>query len=921
MSRVGYVRIEVQVDDSQVQRLDAAVQHLASEMRSLMATNKSFQQTAMGINKETAQLAARVETLQKRLNGQTSTTSRLAAENKKLVRELESTRGATQQVSQAAKEGVTHTNSLNRSFKALSSTMARLWIVSQSVRHIGQMLIEGAQTADLRKVLEDGVSGFDRLMERTKAASGGMLSESQMLRSTALMRAFGIDVQQMDGIMGTLSKTAVVTGQSLDYMLDSFARGVARQSPLILDNLGIQISLKEVYDEYAASVGKSTEELTKHDRMVAVLNASLKRLEENTKGVSLSGLATPSTQRLVNFFDDRVQDLKEAVAGGVSDLLPTTLDEMMGAVKVRADDYRRSFDGLVGTYQNLHGAYGPIEGDLTSLGEAYAQIIEYYGILTERADQHKEALVQPVKSWVDQVNVLRKEAGEKLLPQFAKQFEQELAGQTTYLMRLLDEFTSRYEAVESGFRSMGLEIPDWWKEKKAAEIKAYFEPIVRGTAEFFAESLRGSAWFGLSEKMREVQVLRNMQMYDERKFFADRRIAEQETLHILQGKTAAESALIFLKERQSALLDDIQKKEKDTNEIYAARIFMQGMFAKMTGVDLDSLLAQTTADISRLEEVIKKAKEAAGKGTGGGRGKDRRHVPMWQAIFGTDFVGLRTQIESDIGYIFNLLDERTQGFQARYRGISLIRTEGLDTALSDLLNQIQGGSGLGIDQMREFFDKYDAVNKKLHEMGDDIGFHLTTKGSAEIDLMRQRIEMTQFWHDTLNATSDSLSRFNSLTSDMVAPEVTEGFGGLQSAISGIAAALKTQYDAMTLVEAALPGMEQFTKSLIKDQQTQALVLGLMEAAAAAASYATYNYPAGIAHTAAAVLYGLVAGKAFPAPPGAKSSKKKDSGAGGDSGGSKTINIHMGGSVLMTEAERGDSVRRMLDEARRHGFYE
>ena len=39
-------------------------------------------------------------------------------------------------------------------------------------------------------------------------------------------------------------------------MLDSFARGVARQSPLILDNLGIQISLKEVYDEYAASVGK-----------------------------------------------------------------------------------------------------------------------------------------------------------------------------------------------------------------------------------------------------------------------------------------------------------------------------------------------------------------------------------------------------------------------------------------------------------------------------------------------------------------------------------------------------------------------------------------------------------------------------------------------------------------------------------------
>ena len=48
------------------------------------------------------------------------------------------------------------------------------------------------------------------------------------------------------------------------------------------------------------------------------------------------------------------------------------------------------------------------------------------------------------------------------------------------------------------------------------------------------------------------------------------------------------------------LLDDIQKKEKDTNEVYARLIFMQGMFAKMTGVTFDSLLAQTTADISRL---------------------------------------------------------------------------------------------------------------------------------------------------------------------------------------------------------------------------------------------------------------------------------------------------------------------------------
>ena len=57
VSRVGYVRIEVQVDDSQVQRLDSAVQHLKTQMTALDGDQQRFSRRA-NINKETAQLAA-----------------------------------------------------------------------------------------------------------------------------------------------------------------------------------------------------------------------------------------------------------------------------------------------------------------------------------------------------------------------------------------------------------------------------------------------------------------------------------------------------------------------------------------------------------------------------------------------------------------------------------------------------------------------------------------------------------------------------------------------------------------------------------------------------------------------------------------------------------------------------------------------
>ena len=153
---------------------------------------------------------------------------------------------------------------------------------------------------------------------------------------------------------------------------------------------------------------------------------------------------------------------------------------------------------------------------------------------------------------------------------------------------------------------------------------------------------------------------------------------------------------------------------------------------------------------------------------------------------------------------------------------------------------------------------------------------------------------------------------------MVAPEVTEGFGGLQSAISGIAAALKTQYDAMTLVEAALPGMEQFTKSLIKTSRPRPLSWGSWRPPQLPPPTPP-QLPRGHRPHRCRCPLRPRRRQGVPGTSGGEEQQEKGPGAGGDSGGSKTINIHMGGSVLMTEAERGDSVRRMLDEAERHGI--
>ena len=128
-------------------------------------------------------------------------------------------------------------------------------------------------------------------------------------------------------------------------------------------------------------------------------------------------------------------------------------------------------------------------------------------------------------------------------------------------------------------------------------------------------------------------------------------------------------------------------------------------------------------------------------------------------------------------------------------------------------------------------------------------------------------------------------------------------------------------DAGQLIDAILPSMEAFTKSLIKDQKAQAAVLAMMEGAAAIAQFALGNYPSGVLHAASAVLYGLVAGKVISIDKGKGGSKAKDDGGRGAATDRRELHIHVSGTPLETAAERGAQINTWMQEARRAGFFE
>jgi hypothetical protein len=113
------------------------------------------------------------------------------------------------------------------------------------------------------------------------------------------------------------------------YMYESITRGIKRNSPLILDNLGIVVKVGEANEKMADKLGKSVDALTAEEKQMALLNETLKsgdRLIEQLGG-SVESATDPwdrFTTAIKNATDQQKKQAAETgifqkVLGGIAD--------------------------------------------------------------------------------------------------------------------------------------------------------------------------------------------------------------------------------------------------------------------------------------------------------------------------------------------------------------------------------------------------------------------------------------------------------------------------------------------------------------------------------------------------------------------------------------------------------------------------
>jgi hypothetical protein len=158
---------------------------------------------------------------------------------------------------------------MQKSHKDLSTFISRVETLAGTMGvafGVQQIAAFGLEVTKLAGEAEGVRAAFERLPESTKLmqelkrATGGTVSELELMKRAVQASNFGISLQALPKLLEFATLRAQQTGQSVDYLVDSIVTGIGRKSKLILDNLGISaVQLNEALGDTAigtASIGQ-----------------------------------------------------------------------------------------------------------------------------------------------------------------------------------------------------------------------------------------------------------------------------------------------------------------------------------------------------------------------------------------------------------------------------------------------------------------------------------------------------------------------------------------------------------------------------------------------------------------------------------------------------------------------------------------
>jgi len=177
----------------------------------------------------------------------------------------------------------------------------------------------------------------DEIIEQLKKVSSNTISTMTLIEKAGTAMMMGIDPDKIVKLMEIARATARMTGQSVSQAFSDIALAVGRQSKMILDNLGIIVSVDAANKAYAKTLNKTAKELTDVERKQAFLYATV---EAGTDLIKRLGEQSDTTRDKMDRLSAVTANFKIqvglatiALVGLIEKMTDKTLDVIFGPVK------------------------------------------------------------------------------------------------------------------------------------------------------------------------------------------------------------------------------------------------------------------------------------------------------------------------------------------------------------------------------------------------------------------------------------------------------------------------------------------------------------------------------------------------------------------------------------------------------------
>jgi len=240
--------------------------------------------------------------------------------------------------------------SMKEGFLAVGVALGAMTVAALAAKKAFDFSAEGAQILRLEQAgdslaLRYG-QNMDAIVRAIQRGSGGTITgQNAILQAN---KALLLGVAQTPAEFEKLAASSLALGRAMGRgageAIDDITTGIGRMSPLILDNLGITTQGGRVYDIYAQSIGKATDELTDAEKKQALLNTTFASAAPllDEQGNLTADLATDYERLNAQLKDYLANQAKIAAQSGLARAFVTGTADRAQAVNMLAEAQERS---------------------------------------------------------------------------------------------------------------------------------------------------------------------------------------------------------------------------------------------------------------------------------------------------------------------------------------------------------------------------------------------------------------------------------------------------------------------------------------------------------------------------------------------------------------------------------------------------